>query len=81
MSRFALMHRAVDDDVTVSHLRNHRNIVRHENNGGVLCQVGDDLVETRLKTLVDIGERFVEHKHVGAAYDGSAQESALQLAA
>ena len=50
----AVVQRLIHDDVPTCHLRDGSHFVRHEDNGAVAGIIGDNIIEMRLKTLVDV---------------------------
>ena len=59
----ALVQGLVDDYVTVGHFGNHRHFMRHKYNGGLPGQLFYDSIQMPFKSLVDIRQRLIEHKH------------------
>lgn len=64
------------------HLLQHgADVVADEDDGAVVVDFGEELVEACFETLVDVGAGFVENQYGGVGDDGAAKEGALQLSA
>lgn len=77
----ALLDAVVDDDVAVGHRGYMRHFVRHEDDCGRRREFRNYVIHAVFELLVEIAERFVEHKYLRVADDGAREQGALQLSA
>lgn len=64
------------------HLLQHgADVVADEDDGAVMVDFGEELVEACFETLVDVGAGFVENQYGGVGDDGAAKQGTLQLSA
>lgn len=62
------------------HLLQHgADVVADEDDGAVVVDFGEELVEACFETLVDVGAGFVENQYGGVGDDGAAKQGTLQL--
>ena len=61
MSRLAIVHCLVDNQVAICHLRAGSHLMRHKPYRGVPRLLRYYIIKMRLKALVDIGQRLIEH--------------------
>lgn len=73
----AVVQRLIHDDVPTCHLRDGSHFVRHEDNGAVAGIIGDNIIEMRLKTLVDVAQRLIENHHLGIGNQCTPEQRAL----
>lgn len=76
-----VVQRFVDAGDGLDLLQHGADVVAHEDDGAILVDFCQQLVEAGFETLVDVGAGFVQDHYFGVGDDGASQEGALQLSA